>query len=108
MSFWASWHLPSKASLESIETLYKRFGSDIVFLIITDEEREPVEQFIKNQNFSFPITYRVVEDKSPFKSMALGTSYVISANGDIVLETARISDWDKPDFTAGLSSLLKQ
>ena len=65
VSFWASWHLPSKASLESIETLYKRFGSYIVFLII-------------------------------------------SANGNIVLETARISDWDKPDFTAGLSSLLKQ
>ena len=108
VSFWASWHLPSKASLESIERLYKRFGNHIVFLIVTDEERDPVEQFIKNQDFSFPITYRVVKDKSPFKSMALGTSYVISANGNIVLETARISDWDKPDFTAGLSSLLKQ
>ena len=108
MSFWASWHLPSKASLESIERLYKRFGNHIVFLIVTNEERDPVEQFIKNQDFSFPITYRVVKDKSPFKSMALGTSYVISAKGNIVVETSRISDWDKPDFTAGLSSLLKQ
>jgi len=108
VSFWASWHLPSKASLESIERLYKRFGNDIVFLIVTDEERDPVRQFIKTQDFSFPITYRVVEDKSPFKSMALGTTYVISSTGKIVLETSRISDWDKPDFMAELSFLLKQ
>ena len=108
VSFWASWHLPSKASLESIERLYNRFGNDIVFLIVTDEERDPVRQFIKTQNFSFPITYRVVEDKSPFKSMVLGTTYVISSTGKIVLETSRISDWDKPDFMAELSSLLKQ
>lgn len=108
VSFWASWHLPSKASLESIERLYNRFGNDIVFLIVTDEERDPVRQFIKTQNFSFPITYRVVEDKSPFKSMDLGTTYVISSTGKIVLETSRISDWDKPDFMAELSFLLKQ
>ncbi len=78
VSFWASWHLPSKASLESIERLYKRFVNDIVFLNVTDEERDPVRQFIKKQDFTFPITYRVVEDKSPFKSMDLGTTYVIS------------------------------
>jgi hypothetical protein len=40
--------------------------------------------------------------------MDLGTTYVISSTGKIVLETSRISDWDKPDFMAELSFLLKQ
>ena len=108
VSFWASWHLPSKASLERIQALHKRYGNQIDFYLVTDEERAPVLAFMERNQFHLPVTYRVVEDTVPFPTKDLGYTYIIDKSGQLILETSRVSDWTATSFNETLQALLQQ
>ena len=46
INFWASWRLPCAAELASIDKLYEKYKGEVDFYIVTNEEREPVEEFM--------------------------------------------------------------
>ncbi len=94
INFWASWRLPCAAELQSIENLYERYGDQVDFYIITDEEREPVEEFMAENNFSFPLTYLIIGERAPFDIPEPPASYIIDKQGFIRVAQKGIADWD--------------
>ena len=94
INFWASWRLPSEAELYSVQKLYDRYQGKMDFYIITNENRPPVEEFMREQGFTFPVTYLIIGDKSavpvPEKTPY---SYLIDQNGFIIIEQDGIADW---------------
>lgn len=94
INFWASWRLPCAAELQSIENLYERYGDQVDFYIITDEEREPVEEFMAENNFSFPLTYLIIGERAPFDIPEPPASYIIDKQGYIRVAQKGIADWD--------------
>ena len=93
INLWASWRLPSEAELASIQELYDKYKDKVDFYIITDEERAPVEAFMDEQDFTFPITYLIIGEKMPIIASKVPSSYLIDKSGNIVIHEEGISDW---------------
>lgn len=106
--FWASWHLPSKATLDGVQRFYDSYKDRIVFYIVTNEERMPVENFMKLNKYSFPVTYRVVGDPTPFKDISLGAAYLVSPKGEVLIASDRVANWDAESIFEQIDTLLEE
>lgn len=106
INFWASWKIPSAAELKSIQKLYNTYGEEIDFYIITDEQREPVEEFLEKNDFSFPVTYLIVGEKSPFSFKDRPFTYILDKDGKIAVRRQGIADWDNEKIHELLEGLL--
>lgn len=106
INFWASWRLPCEAELKSVQKLYDLFKDKVVFYIITDEEREPVEVFMEKHGFTFPVTYLVIGENAPIDIPEPPASYILDREGKIVVSKKGIADWDNKQITNLLNKLL--
>lgn len=106
INFWASWRLPSEAELKSIQRLYDRFGGQMDFYIITNEEREPVEAFMEKQGHTFPVTYLIIGEASPVTILEPPASYLIDSNGGVVIAQKGIADWDNDEIYTLINRLI--
>lgn len=94
ISFWTSWHMPSQAQLKDIQELYDKYKGRMVFYIITNEERAPVELFMEQHGYTFPVTYRIVGENSPISILKPPGSYILDKNGYVVVHQNAVADWD--------------
>ncbi|MFT0716621.1 TlpA family protein disulfide reductase [Flagellimonas lutimaris] len=108
VNFWASWRLPSEAELASIQELYDRYKGKMDFYIITDEEREPVEAFMDEHDFTFPLTYLIIGEKMPIDASNVPASYLIDKSGNIVIHEEGISDWSTGKIYRLLDELIAE
>ncbi|MFS4467451.1 TlpA family protein disulfide reductase [Maribacter sp. 2210JD10-5] len=108
ITFWASWHLPSKAQLKDVQDLYERYKGGIDFYIITNEERAPVELFMEKQGYTFPVTYQIVGDPSPIQLLEPPGSYILDKKGAIVVHQNAIADWNNDSVHELLDTLTKE
>ncbi|CAM4419476.1 TlpA disulfide reductase family protein [Zobellia roscoffensis] len=104
--FWASWNTPSAAELKGIQELYNTYSDRVDFYIITNEEREPVEEFMAKNKYIFPVTYRIVGADAPFKIPEIQGTYIIDKNGAIVVNSKETHDWNNATVTQLLDSLV--
>ncbi|MEC7264412.1 MAG: TlpA disulfide reductase family protein [Bacteroidota bacterium] len=93
INLWASWKLPSEAELASIQQLYDKYKGKMDFYIITNENRPPVEAFMAEHKFTFPVTYLIIGEKMPIDSEKVPSSYLIDKSGNIVVYKEGIADW---------------
>lgn len=108
INFWASWRLPSEAELASIQELYDQYKGKVDFYIITNEERPPVETFMEEHGFTFPITYLIIGDKMPIASKPVPSSYLIDKSGNIVIHKEGIADWSNRKIYKVLDKLIAE
>jgi len=106
INFWASWNLPSRAQLDDIQEMYDQYKGKIEFYIITDEERADPEEMMNRKGYTFPITYRIIGEPSPFKLLEPSGTYLLDSDGSIIIHQTEISDWDNEKVTDFLDSLL--
>lgn len=107
IDFWATWHTPSAAELRDIQKLYNRYKDKMDFYIVTNEERYPVEEFMEEKDYSFPITYRIVDEPSPIRIPEPSGAYLIDKEGHIVIRCLEIKDWYNDEVTQLLDSLIR-
>lgn len=108
INLWASWRLPSEAELASVQELYDRYKDKVDFYIITNEEREPVEAFMEEHGFTFPVTYLIIGEKTPIDTSKVPASYVIDRSGNIVVHEEGISDWSSKKVYKLLDELIAE
>lgn len=108
INFWASWHLPCAAELDDIQELYDAYGDQIDFYIVTNEERLPVEEFMAEKEFTFPVTYLLIGSPSPVETEVVPSSYVIDKKGMVVIRTDKIKDWDNSKVRSLLDRLIAE
>ena len=106
INFWASWDIRSAAELQDVQTLYNDYGDKVDFYIITNEEQAPVETFMRDKKYTFPVTYLIIGDKSPVETSIVPSSYVIDKNGMVVVRSTEIKDWDNSTVRDMLDRLL--
>ncbi|MEN1784914.1 MAG: TlpA disulfide reductase family protein [Bacteroidota bacterium] len=108
INFWASWRLPCEAELASIQALYDRYQGQLDFYLITNEDRPPVEAFMKKHGFTFPLTYLIIGDKAPFSIPKPPYSFLLNKEGYIVVEQEGIADWNTKAVFDLIDSLLAE
>ncbi len=106
IDLWASWRLPCLPELQGIQALYEDYGDRVQFYIITDEEREPVEDFMEEHGFTFPVTYRIVGEPAPLDVSKQPSAYLIDREGFIVVADDGMADWDSRRVRELLDKLL--
>jgi len=107
INFWASWRLPCEAELKGIQEIHDEYKDRIDFYIITNEERQPVEEFIRLKKFTFPVTYLIIGEPAPFEVLDPPASYIIDKKGFIVVKEEDFADWDSSKIRGLLNELVK-
>jgi len=108
ISFWTTWHMPSQAQLKDIQYLFDTYGDRIKFYVITNEERAPVELFMEEEGYTFPVTYQIIGEPSPISLLKPPGSYVIDKSGSIVIHQNAIADWDNDKVDQLLNELISE
>jgi thiol-disulfide isomerase/thioredoxin len=108
INFWTTWHLPSRAQLDDIQSLYDRYNGDVQFYIITDQERELPNELLERKGYTFPITYQIIGEPSPIKLLKPSGSYILDKKGNIVVHQTAIADWSNDKVESLIDRLLKE
>ncbi len=108
VNFWASWRVPSIAELKSIQRLYKDYHDKVDFYIITNEEKEPVDKFMKQRGYDFTVTYLIVGDPMPFDENKVPATYIVDKFGNLVVAHEGIANWNTKKIRTLLDKLLEE
>ncbi len=106
LSYWATWCPPCIAELPSIQKLYKSYGKHIDFVLITKEDPAVVRQFLEKNTLDLPVYNPNMKTPPGLKDDRLPTSYLIGANGEILMEQTGATDWNSIKVRQVLDELL--
>jgi thiol-disulfide isomerase/thioredoxin len=108
INMWASWCAPCVAEMGSIQRLRDSLrGTGVEFLLISPEDPEPVERFLRRYGYDLPILLEVEEMPEAFGLRALPTTFVVDRTGNIVLKHRGASEWDDDAVRAFLHALTR-
>ena len=90
INFWATWCGFCKQEMPDFEKAYKKYGDDIVFMMInaTDGNRETVDKaksYIDKNNFTFPVYFDTkFEANYAYGVTGLPITYFIDKDGNLI------------------------
>ncbi|HUX09166.1 MAG TPA: redoxin domain-containing protein [Terriglobia bacterium] len=93
LSFWATWCLPCKAELPTLQKIYEQ-RKDVAVLAVDDESKATVRSFLKDKHYDF--TALMDQKRTLFKKFGvrfIPTVFVINGEGVIVREMV---GWEGP------------
>ena len=111
INFWATWCIPCKAEMPSMEALYRDYKKDglEILAISNDLQGEPVVRpFVEELELTYTILldsdYRV-DDKYFIHSVP--TSFIIGRDGIVTHELIGARNWNAPEAREMITNLLK-
>ena len=106
LNFWATWCPPCIAELPEIESLYNKFGKDVVFLLVTNEDPDKVKAFMQKHDYDLPVYYSTAPPPIIFSGRAIPSTFIISDDGRIVTKKTGAANWDSRATTRIFRDLL--
>ncbi len=107
LNFWATWCGPCVSEMGSIEKVSQQFKDDIVFLAVSNESPSLIKSYLKKNKFSFQFAHLDVTYLDVYV-VALPTTMLIDANGQLVEEEEGFRNWNSPGSIEKLKSLVKK
>jgi thiol-disulfide isomerase/thioredoxin len=107
LNFWATWCPPCVAEMPEFQSLYRKYGDRVAFLMVTNDKPEAVEAFIKKNHYQFPVLYLAENPPKPLSFSALPTTFIISKEGRVVTKKTGAANWDSKATEKILDELLK-
>lgn len=106
MNLWATWCPPCIAEMPNIQRLYDDIDNEnIVFVMASlDQDAQKAWDFVERKGFTFPV-YSVLAKPRVYDSSVVPTTYVISPQGDIVMEHQGMAKYDTDDFKQFLTAV---
>lgn len=106
MNLWATWCPPCIAEMPNIQRLYDDLDNeDIVFVMASlDQDPQKTWVFIERKGFTFPV-YSVIAKPRVYDSSVVPTTYVISPQGNIVMEHQGMAKYDTDSFKEFLKAV---
>lgn len=108
VNFWATWCPPCIAEMPSFQALYEDYADKVDFYFVSSEKIEKLENFMLKNNYSMPIVRPGSIAPELLRSNMLPTTFVISKNGEIVIDKAGAADWNDSGFRELLDELLRE
>ncbi len=108
LNFWATWCPPCIAEMPNIQKLYEQLENEegIVFVMLSlDEDREKARSYMERKEFSMPVYFLTGRQPGVYNSSVVPTTYIISPEGDIVVEKRGMAKYNTDEFRNFLLSL---
>ncbi|VAX19138.1 hypothetical protein MNBD_NITROSPINAE03-1796 [hydrothermal vent metagenome] len=106
LNIWATWCLPCREEMPSMQRLYELMGGDKfeMIAISIDKGITEVEEFVKEFGLTFPIAFdpkQTVADQ--YKITGVPETYLISPDGVVMHHIIGPGEWDNPGIVSALS-----
>ena len=109
INLWATWCPPCIAEMPDIHDLYLERKGDVRFVMISlDDDWGKARAFIEKKEYEFPVYTQVDGLPRVFHSSSIPTTFVVSADGEIVMKRQGLAQYDNEDFHRFLDGLLSQ
>lgn len=107
LNFWATWCPPCIAEMPGIHNLYRDVNDDNVEFIMlsVDQNFEKAKKFRDKKGYGFEIYRATGPIPQMYSSRSIPTTYVIDADGNLVLTHLGMGDFDTKDFRKFLQEL---
>lgn len=107
ISYWATWCPPCIAELPSIESLYKAYGDQIDFLLISNEDPEVIKAFLVKKGYELPTYIPQMKPLEKLFDRSIPTNFVLDKTGKIIIKETGAADWNSEKVRRVLDGLLK-
>lgn len=107
VNLWATWCPPCVAEMPGFQDLFDAYGDKVVFLFITNDDRERVQNFIQDKGYRLPVYYQASRAPLELSSNSLPTTYIIGKDGSIVTNKSGAADWNSGKVRRLLDKLLQ-
>lgn len=107
INFWATWCPPCIAEMPSLEKLYTKYKDDVVFLFVTNDDKELVTKFKQNKNYTFPSYLPITNTNNLFQVKSIPRTFVIDKTGNIAIDKSGAVDWYSQSVQDEINKLLK-
>ena len=89
LNIWASWCPPCKAEMPDFEAAYKRYGDEVVFLMVNatggQETVASAKSFIEESGYTFPVYFDTSYEVSyAYQATSIPKTFFIDREGNIV------------------------
>jgi thiol-disulfide isomerase/thioredoxin len=111
LNFWATWCPPCRNEMPSMETLYKRFKARGLEILAVDcaEGKAAVEQFIQNNNYSYPVLLDTSGEVSGLYGIeAIPTTFILNREGKIIARIVGALRWDDPKIITAIEAVIEE
>ncbi len=108
ISFWATWCPPCRAEMPSIQKLYDAYGDKLNIFLITTEEKSKVESYLDASGYNLPVYFQKSAAYGIMDIQSYPTSYLISSEGEILVQKKGAADWNSRSFRKKLDELLSR
>ena len=106
MNLWATWCAPCIAEMPSINKLHEEMGDEVAFVILSlDDDFEKAKAFDKRKGYNLPIFSLASNMPAMYDSSTIPTTYIIDAQGNLVLTHSGMADYNSAKFKTFLRSL---
>lgn len=107
INFWATWCPPCIAEMPSIDKLHEEMGDEVAFVMLSlDQDFEKAKAFDKRKGYNLPIYAPIGQLPQMYQSTAIPTTYVIDANGKLVLTHKGMANYNDSKFKEFLKNLM--
>ena len=107
VNFWATWCQPCVREMPAIGRLQASLKEErVAFLLITDEEANTVQKFVKERKWSLPIYLNSGELPPGFNAIGVPTTFMVSPDGGIIYKRFGAAQWDDDSCRKFIRALL--
>lgn len=110
INFWATWCKPCVKEIPSLNNLNETFKDNNNFKLVAinvGQTKEVVSEFINNKS---PINFTVLLDErielTNWEVSAIPTTFLIDDKGNIIYKVEGEKEWDSPEFTSFIKSII--
>ena len=109
LNFWATWCVPCIEEMPSISKLYNALKKeDIVFLIVSNEKREVVQNFLKKHPCDLPIYISPKEVPAVLKPNRWPLTFFLDRQGGIAFRCTGSTGWEETAYQDLLRGLTRR
>ncbi|MEM8509060.1 MAG: TlpA family protein disulfide reductase [Bacteroidota bacterium] len=107
INFWATWCPPCIAEMPSLNALYKSYNEEVVFIFIAQDKPDRVTEYLEKQGYNLPVYFAQHTPPNLLQHTSIPTTYILSKEGEIIVQETGAADWNSKNTRALLSELLQ-
>lgn len=108
VNIWATWCPPCIAEIPGIEETYHEYKNEVNFVLVTNENVETVQQFLKKNKYEDLPVYFASNTPLEFSSNSIPATFIVSRNGKIAVNKKGAARWNTGTTKNLLDELIKE